>query len=196
MPEREKRTVAGKVEARASDGQPTKLVGYAAVFNQETVIADFFRETILPGAFREAIARPDDVRAAFNHSASLVLGRTTAGTLKLHEDETGLQYEIDPPATSYAKDLLISVERGDITQSSFSFEVVGETWTYPKGALPLREISNVILWDVAPVTYPAYEGTSVSARALALKDQIPAPPEPDRTAEHLAAMLDLDEADG
>ena len=202
MADREQRVVNMKVEARATDGQPTKLAGYAAVFNQETIISGYFREKILPGAFADAITRPDDVRAAFNHSPNLVLGRTTAGTLRLVEDTTGLLYEIDPPDTSYANDLMVSVARGDVSQSSFMFEVTKEKWTYPAastGLLPLREISAVILYDISPVTYPAYEGTTVSARAMVLKDERPAESlsvPVDHAAGHLSALLDLDEAGG
>ena len=201
MAERERRIVDRKVEARAAEGQPVKLIGYAAVFNQEAIIAGFFREKINPGAFADAISRPDDVRAAFNHEPNLVLGRTTAGTLRLVEDSTGLLYEIDPPETSYANDLMVSVKRGDVSQSSFMFEVTGEKWTYPAastGLLPLREINAVILYDVSPVTYPAYEGTSVSARAMALKDAPPATPVPplDHGAALLLEQLALDEVEG
>jgi hypothetical protein len=199
MAERETRTITAPVEARAAAGQPTTLAGYAAVFNEEAVIAGYFRELILPGAFAAAVAR-DDVRAAFNHEPNLVLGRTTAGTLRLHEDSKGLAYEIDPPNTSYANDLMVSVQRGDVSQSSFMFEVTEETWEYPtatSGQLPLRKISGVTLYDVAPVTYPAYSGTSVSARAMVLKDAPPvAPtvvPPADYTAEHFGALLGLDE---
>lgn len=190
MGDHEKRTIASAVEARTEEGQPTRLRGYAAVFNEEAVIGGYFREVVLPGAFSAAITR-DDVRAAFNHEPNLVLGRTAAGTLRLHEDDRGLVYEIDPPDTSYARDLLISVARGDVSQSSFMFEVTGETWDYPEassGQLPLRKINGVKLFDVAPVTYPAYEGTSVSARALELKDAPPAAPTPALSRNHHLEM--------
>ena len=202
MAEHERRTIVSKMEARAVDGEPTRLVGYAAVFNQEAVIGDFFREVILPGAFAAAVTR-DDVRANFNHEPNLVLGRTTAGTLRLHEDDQGLVYEIDTPDTSYARDLMVSVARGDVSQSSFMFDVTGEAWDYPEagsGQLPLRKISGVKLYDVAPVTYPAYAGTSVSARAIALKDAPPVPPPPAPEPDHTAALwleqLALDEVEG
>jgi hypothetical protein len=202
MADHEIRTLTAPVEARIADGQPTKLAGYAAVFNQETVIADLFREVILPGAFAASVER-DDVRAQFNHEPNLVLGRTTAGTLRLREDDTGLAYEIDPPDTSYARDLLVSVQRGDVSQSSFMFDVTGEAWEYPtatSGQLPLRKIIGVKLYDVSPVTFAAYEGTSVSARAMMLKDAPPAEPPsvpaPDQGAALLLEQLALDEAAG
>lgn len=202
MAEHETRTISTPVEARASAGEPTKLAGYAAMFNQEATIGEFFREVILPGAFSAAIAR-DDVRAQFNHDANLVLGRTKAGTLVLREDDAGLAYEITPPDTTYARDLLVSVARGDVSQSSFMFDVTGEAWEYPdrsSGQLPLRKITGVKLYDVSPVTFPAYAGTSVSARAMVLKDAPPvAPtsvPAPDHAAALLLELVALDEADG
>lgn len=177
------------------------LRGYAAVFNQEAVIGGRFREVILPGAFTDAVT-PDGVRANFNHDPNLLLGRTTAGTLRLREDEHGLAYEVDVPDTSYGRDLMVSVERGDVTQSSFMFDVTGEDYepaTPSSGSLPLRKIRSVRLYDVAPVTFPAYSGTSVSARAM---DMTAPTPEPlavpaafDPVPELLAAQLALDEAE-
>jgi len=147
-----------------------QLAGYAAVFGQETVIRTAFgdfREVIEPGAFTASLA--SDVRAVINHDPNLLLGRTTSGTLRLSEDTHGLRYEVDPPDTSYADDLLVSVQRGDITQSSFAFSIPedGQVWDKPtrRGDLPLRRIRKVELYDVSPVTYPAYSQTSVSARA-------------------------------
>ena len=199
MSARDKRTHAGTIEARQRDHALPTLRGYAAVFGEEAVIGGFFREVIEPGAFDEALARPDDVRAQFNHDSNKLLGRTTAGTLRLSVDQAGLAYEIDLPETSYARDLAASVERGDVSQSSFMFEVTGEKWEYPpksSGELPLRRVANVKLYDVAPVTFPAYDGTSVSARALDLaKVEVPPPP-PDPAIAHTLAQLELDEVDG
>ena len=170
---RERRTFAGRVEVRAAtDGSVGTIVGYAAVFNQETVIGRYFpfREVIAPGAFAEAI-KTDDVRALFNHDPNLVLGRNVAKTLRLEEDSTGLRYEIDLPDTTAARDVKTLIERGDVSGSSFAFEIVSsddEEWDdspVKDGKLPLRTIKKMSLYDVSPVTYPAYEGTSVSARS-------------------------------
>lgn len=157
-------------EGRAEGHTPTTLSGYAAVFDTETVIGEWFREVIERGAFDQALARPDDVRALINHDASLVLGRTAARTLRLAIDERGLRYEVDLPDTTYARDLATSVSRGDVTQSSFGFRVAEDSWEHPKTAaeLPLRRVRSVELYDVSPVTYPAYDTTSVSTRAREL----------------------------
>lgn len=165
--ELERRVISGAVELREQDGKGV-IEGYGAVFGQEAVIGDYFRERIEPGAFDDAMSK-DDVRALFNHDPNLILGRNKAGTLTLSVDERGLKYAIEPPNVSYANDLRESVRRGDVTQSSFAFRVLTETWEKASkpGELSLRKIQKVELFDVSPVTYPAYEGTSVSARAKA-----------------------------
>jgi uncharacterized protein len=177
----ERRMVAGAVELRDEGADSQKLSGYAAVFNEETVIGSSywgFREKILPGAFADTI-KVDDVRALFNHDANLVLGRRAGSekdTLQLREDDHGLRYDIDPPNTTQGRDLVELVKRGDVSQSSFAFIVPkgGDDWNYDdvqNGQLPLRTISKVQLMDVSPVTYPAYPTTSVSARAKEMAQQ-------------------------
>jgi len=188
MSEKERRVLGRPTELRrGADDAPTSLVGYAAVFNQETVVAGFFREVIAPGAFTDAIGR-DDVRALYNHDPNYVLGRTAAGTLRLAEDATGLRYEIDPPATQWAADVLVTVGRGDVSGSSFGFEVNTDAWEYPpasSGQLPLRTIRAVTLYDVSAVTYPAYAETTAEARAKAAPPVSAAVLEAARAAEAL-----------
>jgi hypothetical protein len=172
----ERRTVTGEVRATATEAGPTMLSGYAAVFNEETVIEGWapFREMVKPGAFAQAIAR-DDVRGLFNHDPNYVLGRTSNGTMRLREDERGLHYEIDlNPNDPEAVSVGAKVARGDVSQSSFAFQVEEDAWEYPKGALPLRTIVRVApLYDASVVTYPAYATTSVSARAIERAKQSP-----------------------
>jgi len=168
--------VAPQLRAEVEADGPPVLAGYAAVFNEETVIGAF-RERIEPGAFDQTLGA--DVRALVNHDPNLILGRTLSGTLRLSSDAHGLRYEVDPPQTSYASDLLESVRRGDVTQSSFAFRVVADEWEQAgrSGELPLRRIQQVELFDVSPVTYPAYTQTSVSARASDMAQALAAPPE-------------------
>lgn len=162
MQQRETRAL-GLIETRA-DGETRKIVGYAAVFNSPTDIGGYFREQIAPGAFTAAIGR-DDVRALINHDENFVLGRTTAGTLTLAEDEKGLRVEIVPPDTQAARDLMVSMERGDISQMSFGFIARKQQWD-ETGTTPLRTIQEADLFDVSVVTYPAYPDTSVAVRSL------------------------------
>jgi hypothetical protein len=146
------------------DGGGHTLVGHAAVFDTETTIAGLFRETIAPGAFKKTI-QESDVRALFNHDPNLVLGRNKAGTLRLYEDGDGLGYEVDLPDTQAARDVYALIERGDVTQSSFAFKVVKEQRSDPEEGqeLPLFVVREARLYDVSPVTYPAYDTTDVQA---------------------------------
>lgn len=161
----ERRSFPGYVRAMQREGKNT-ISGYAAVFGQESVDLGGFREIVESGAFAEAI--DGDVRALFNHDPNLILGRTPK-TLRLQEDENGLHYEIDPPDTQAAHDLLVSLGRGDISQSSFGFKTLNEMWEEPTPgrSYPLRRIVRVELFDISPVTFPAYPITSVEARSTA-----------------------------
>jgi HK97 family phage prohead protease len=163
LPKTERRTVGEIVEFRAepqgsADGR--LIVGYASVFDSVADIG-WFREVVKPGAFAKAILR-DDVRALINHDRGLVLGRNKAGTLRMSEDARGLRCEIEVPDTQFARDLMVSMDRGDITQMSFGFEAMVETWD-DSGETPLRTLVEVGLFDVSVVTYPAYEDTEAEA---------------------------------
>lgn len=155
-----------EAEMRVEGESEKKITGYAAVFNRQSENLGGFTEIIRPGAFRKAL--DSDVRALFNHDSNYVLGRTTNGTLELEENQTGLKFTATPPDTQWARDLIKSIERGDINQCSFSFSVGkdGEKWTEKKD-LALREILEVnYVGDVGPVTFPAYPQTSVQARSI------------------------------
>ena len=157
-----------RCEVRAVDGEDgeRRIEGYAAVFEQESEDLGGWREVIMPGAFADAVS--DDVRALFNHDPSLILGRTVSGTLDLAEDERGLRYAIQPPDTRYAQDLLVSLERGDVDQSSFGFRVIEDRWIQPtdERPYPVRVLHKVTLFDVSPVTFPAYPTTTVAVRSM------------------------------
>lgn len=166
--EQERRILGSQFTLRSTAGVPT-LVGHAAVFNRDSeLIAGSFIERIAPGAFRESIAKGDDVRALINHDPSLILARTISRTLLLREDQHGLYVEIQIPKTTYAQDLLESTKRGDISQMSFGFTVSpgGERWERGQNGAPdIRTLLSVRLFDVSPVTYPAYPDTDVAVRS-------------------------------
>lgn len=154
-----------KTELRvAADGKP-QIDGYAAVFNSETDLG-YVRESIAPGAFTRAIKEKQDVRCLFNHDPNNVLGRTKSGTLILAEDNTGLKFHCDMPDTTIGKDVHAMIQRGDVDQCSFGFIVREEEVTYGEDAV-VRVIKDCDLFDVSPVTYPAYPTTSVEARSNA-----------------------------
>lgn len=147
----------------------TTVTGHGAVFNQRATIG-WFDEIVEEGAFDEAL-KISDVRALKNHNADWVLGRTKSGTLTLGTDETGLTYRYISPNTTYANDLIISMERGDVDQSSYAFTLKrkdedgmnGDEWNEDKDGKITRTIkANGVkrLYDVSVVTYPAFEGAS------------------------------------
>jgi HK97 family phage prohead protease len=185
-------------EMRASE-DGSKISGYAAVWDSPSepmgaMFGSGFIEKVQRGAFSRALSQKQDVRALFNHDPSKVLGRTANGTLRLQEDDRGLHYEIDLPDTQVGKDLKQLVKRGDVNQSSFSFRVYrdksrrGDVWVEPESGPAERTLTDVDLFDVSPVTYPAYPATSVSARSL-WPDGIP------EEIENRAAVMKK-EADG
>lgn len=164
-------------EMRAGEGRT--IEGYAALFNQETDLG-YFREVILPGAFDSADMA--DVRALFNHDPNQILARTASGTMTLEVDERGLKYRFEAPNTTLGNDLMEMIRRGDISQSSFAFTVDKVQWEEERGKPDLRKIERLkTLFDVSPVTYPAYATTTVSARSLeeVRDEERPAHPDPE-----------------
>ena len=169
--------VAG-MEVRAKDDGTKMLRGYALKWGQRYDLG-YFTEEIARGALDGADM--SDVRALYNHDPNFVLGRTAAGTLRLKSDEIGLMYEIDLPDTQAARDLAISVERGDISQSSWAFIINdedddeyedndmrkrgrGEKWEDGYKKRTVTRVKRV--FDVSPVTYPANPDTTVAKRTI------------------------------
>jgi len=161
----EKRNIMTELRVISDDNGLKKIVGYAAVFDKWSSDLMGFREKISPGAFSKTIKK-NDVRALFNHDPNIVLGRTKAKTLKLKEDDTGLFMEVIPPDTQQARDIMVSIERGDIGDQSFAFRTIEDEWVYKKDGSAERTLIEVDLQDVSPVTYPAYPDTSVALRSL------------------------------
>lgn len=163
-------------------GTGRTVEGYAAVFSSPTTI-DWFTEVIEPGAFDEALSR-SDCRALFNHKDSYLLARQSSGTLQLSIDERGLRYTFESPNTTMGNDILEMITRGDLKESSFAFTVAEQEWAEEKDDAGnwtyTRKIKKVDrLYDVSPVTYPAYQDTSVAARSLKawVEQQVkPSPP--------------------
>lgn len=156
----ERRALTAPLEVR-DDGQT--VAGYAAVFNSETDIGGAFREKIAPGAFSPSLN--GDVRALWNHDTGQVIGRTKAGTLRLNEDDHGLAVEIDLPDTQAGRDLRENMRLGNVDGMSFGFRVTKQEWD-ETGAIPLRTIQEVELFEVSAVTFPAYEDTEIALRSL------------------------------
>jgi HK97 family phage prohead protease len=173
MKKREKRFTADAcMELRdQGEGKSPIISGYAAVFNSPTTIPTFmgnsFREVIKPGAFDRALKEKQDVLALFNHNSDAIpLARSKSGTLKLSVDERGLKYEFEAPNTSQGQDLVESIRRRDIDGSSFAFTPRSQTWKKDDKGVATRELNDMDLHDVSPVTDPAYPSTSVKVRSL------------------------------
>jgi HK97 family phage prohead protease len=161
----ENRKITSQFEVR-SEGEGKTLVGYAAVFESEAELYPGFFESISRGAFDDVLE--NDVRALIDHESGKILGRTASGTLRISTDEKGLRYEIDLPDTSYANDLAVSLKRGDVRESSFGFTVKKDTVIEEtREGLPVikRTIEKIgKLYDVSPVTFPAYKDTEAQLR--------------------------------
>lgn len=173
---------------KSTEEEPLKLRGYAIVYNSlsEPLYGDLFRERINRGAFTKSLLENDQV-CLWGHDTRYVLGRKSAGTLILREDDKGLYFEVSLPNTTWARDLKESVDRGDIKQMSFGFKVVRENWldnkeTLKEYGMPVREVEEITLHEISLVTFPAYTETNV-------RDQnndayIPKPPDKPIPAEN------------
>ena len=156
-----------------TEGTTQKITGYAAVFDSLSEDLGGFRETIAPGTFKRALSEHQDVRALVDHDSSKIIGRTEAGTMTLVEDDKGLKYEIDPADTTAGRDILVSIKRGDVSGSSFAFTVVanGDNWNTVDGE-EIRELTDVDLFDVGPVAFPAYPATVTEASFRSLRNHM------------------------
>lgn len=164
---REQRTVPLTVEVRAAEDNNGPIIsGHAAVFNSPSHDLGGFREYILPGAFKRTLKNSRDILSFFNHDPHYVLGRTGNKTLTLSEDLEGLAFQVQPPDTAWAADLLTSMRRGDITGASFTFRVIRDQWDKDSDGLPKRSISEVELYEAGPVSMPAYPAADAGVRAL------------------------------
>ena len=154
------------------EGESPQIHGLAAVYydaadpgTEYELWSDVF-ERIMPGAFDEVV-KTDDTRALFNHSADNLLGRVSAKTLDLRLAKEGLDYTITPPDTELGRSVTTLVERKDLQGSSFAFSVGEERWILDKDSgIEIREIVRISrLYDVGPVTFPAYDSTTTGIRA-------------------------------
>lgn len=163
--------IENRFETR-EDGQEV-VVGYGSIWNSRSENLGGFYEYISPDAISQETIEKSDVRALINHNPDLVLARSTAGNLSLSVDEKGLRYEFSIPETSYGKDLAINMKNGNINQSSFAFTVGADEWSTDEDGNDIRTITSIEkLYDVSPVTYPAYSQAEsdlvVAQRALAM----------------------------
>ena len=166
---RQVRSVPTTFETREADDGQLIISGYFSVFNTIYEIGPGMSESVAPGAFRNSMQ--NDVRALTNHNTTLVLGRTTAGTLKLLEDAVGLYGEITiNPKDSDAVNTYERVKRGDVSQCSFGFQITKEDTEIREDGSVHWTIRDVNLFEVSVCTFPAYEETNVKARSEQLAE--------------------------
>jgi HK97 family phage prohead protease len=170
---KEERHILSNAEFRASEKDGKMIIeGYASVFDSPADMG-WYTEYVRSSAFTKTI-KESDIRALFNHDPNYVLGRNKSGTLDLSVDKQGLFFRTNYPDIEWARGLAEQIKRGDISQCSFAFRTIKDNWTTEKVKntdgleveRDVRELLEVKLYDVSPVTYPAYESTTVSARGL------------------------------
>jgi HK97 family phage prohead protease len=168
----ERRFADARVDVRLrSEGETRNTIGgYAAVFNKRSDDLGGFYEVIAPSAFNESRGRGfPGLVALYNHDQNILLGTTNARTLRVDVDKVGLAYEVDLPQAR--SDLYELVQRGDVSKSSFAFQVVGkegDQWEMDERGLVRRTLLNAQLFDVSPVNTPAYQDSSVGLRSTEL----------------------------
>ena len=159
---RQMRSIASEFTTR-EDGEAKRIEGYFAVFNSIYQIAPDMSESVAPGAFTETL--DGDIRALIDHETMYVLGRNTADTLELREDETGLWGSIlINPNDQDAMNLWHRVDRGDVNQCSFGFDILEEDTEFLEDGSVHWTIKRVKLYEVSVCTFPSYAETSVEAR--------------------------------
>ena len=158
----ERRHGHGSIRAKGD----RKLGGLGIPYNVLSDDLGGFRERIAPGAFTASI-ETDDIRSLFNHDSNFVLGRLSAKTLRLSEDERGISYEVDTPDTTWARDLTESIRRGDISENSFAFFVneSGDTWTETATGME-RTVLSATLKEIGPQPFAAYPQSDVAVRSI------------------------------
>lgn len=161
--DRQVRSAPTTFSARSDSDEGPVIEGYFAVFNSDYEIWPGATEQVAPDAFNNCLSL--DVRALCDHMTNLVLGRTSAGTLELRVDEKGLWGKIKiNEQDSDAMNLYARVQRGDVSQCSFGFDILDEEYIDNRDGSCTWILHDVYLWEVSVVTFPAYAETSVEAR--------------------------------
>ncbi|MGB7194893.1 MAG: HK97 family phage prohead protease [Collimonas pratensis] len=145
---------------------PGKLAGYAILYNSLSQDLGGFVERVMPGAVKRSLSQPGNIRALYEHDAQRILARVGSGTLSLTDDSKGIQFEMSLPDVTYARDLSVLVERGDIAGVSFGFTVNpnGQHWEMRNGQLT-RDLTDIALSEISITANPAYRDTTVALRS-------------------------------
>lgn len=157
------RFVSGNLRA---DSTKSKLAGFAILYDSPSQDLGGFVEQVKPGALKRSLSNPDNIKAYVEHDPHKLLARVGSGTLELREQDKGIYFELSLPDVSYARDLGVLVERGDIGGVSFGFRVNpgGEVWEMRGGQL-MRDLTDISLHEISIVSDPAYTDTTVAIRS-------------------------------
>lgn len=160
-----KREFQTKFEITRQQQSPEEMIieGYFALYETETELIDGIYEIITKGAFDNTLN--NDIRALWNHNSQYVLGRNKSGSLELKTDDKGLFAVVKLPNTQYAKDIYSLIQRGDLDQASFGFNILGEDLEELASGGYRWRINEIDLHEISVVTFPQYENTSVQARS-------------------------------
>jgi hypothetical protein len=173
VPVRDRRSFDDLVELRAEDGQPPRIVGNI-IYNRWSQDLGGFVERLLPGVFRKTLLE-GDIRSLFNHDPNIILGRNKADTLALDDQASGLRYQATPADTQSIRDLVLEpMRRKEVTGSSFGFRTITDAWREPthpdnshaRQGLWERDLVEAQLYDVGPVTFPAYLQSDSAVRSM------------------------------
>ncbi len=144
------------------------FVGRAVVYSQwSELLYGCFRERLAPGCFDECLSTQPDLVATVDHDPKKIIGRSSAKTLRIKPGDDGIDVEVDQSEYTYARDLAVALDRGDISGMSFIFDVTRDTWTRD-GDTPLRTVVSADIYEVAFVHFPAYSGTDAGMRSAPL----------------------------
>lgn len=162
----EERAFPFEVRMETADDS-TKIIGAGAVYNKRSQDLGGFFEIIREGAFKNSLEEGREIKSFYNHDPSMVLGTTASEPpLVINDDKRGLHYEVEIPDTSYGNDLRENLKRKNVTGSSFSFVATDDNWYKDDSGATVREIIAAELFELGPVTNPAYLPTSAQLRSL------------------------------
>ena len=164
----ERRITAGELRVDQLDGSLLPVIrGYALVFGSLSEDLGGFREVIHPDFVKRTLREGIDLRAFVDHNPERIIGRLSAGTLRVKPDKHGLAVEIDPPDTTVGRDVVVSLRRRDLSGMSFSFRTLEDDWDFNTSPLPTRTLLDGRLGEVSVVAQPAYPDTTAAVRSLA-----------------------------
>ena len=192
--ERERRFYDTEIRSIEGDGEDLVIGGLAITFENPTNLGPYI-EVISRDAAKDCLPRTDIV-CLLNHNSDKPMARESNKTLSITEDEQGVSFKAILNNTSYSKDCYEAVKRADIKSCSFQFSVDedGEEWSTNSEGIPVRRINRFSgLFDVSPVTFPAYESTNVSTRSKDIADELKRKenaPEPSTPAGDVIGEID------